>query len=581
METSQGGTGVIRFGTFEVDPSSGELRKRGIRIRLPEQSFKILLMLLMHPGALVTREELRRKLWPDGTFVDFDHGLNAAINRLRVALDDSAGNPRFVETLAHRGYRFIGSAEGPSKGFPGTRLAVLPFDNLSGDVGQEYFSDGMTEELITQLGRLEPRRLAVIARPSAMRYKGTNKRIDEIGGELSVDFILAGSVRRTGERVRITAQLVQVRDQTQLWAESYDRTLSDILDLQSEVAKAIAREIKFALSPGAQARLTTHREVDPEAYEAYLKGRHYWNKRTEEGLKKAAEYFRQAIEKNPRYALAYSGLADSYTLLGDAGYGCLPPREAARGAKPAAIKALEIDDTLAEAHTSLGSVKEQFEWDWEGAEREYKRALELHPGSAIAHHWYAYLLAQTGRLEEAAAEIGSARELDPLSLIINTDLGWVHYLARRYGQAIEQLLKTLELDSSFIRAHYLLGRSYLEKAMYRESIGNLQRAADLSGRNPVYVAGLGCAYAASGKRDEAAHILNELKETSERRYVPCYDIAIVHVTLGQKDDALVWLEKAFEEGSDFKDELGAGPALDPLRSDPRFQDLLRRVGLPQ
>ena len=586
---------VLRFGVFEVNLESGELRKSGARIRLQEQPFKILTALLEHPGEVVTREELRRRIWPEESFGDFDHAVNVAVGKLRIALNDPADFPRLIETLPRRGYRFIGptsttaiAAEKPGRNTPeepqnsGKKvvLVVLPFDNLSGDPEQEYFSDGMTEEMIAQLGRLQPGYLSVIARPSSMHYKGTAKRIDEIGRELRVNYILAGSVRRVGDRVRITAQLAQVHDQTQIWAESYDRSLPDILGLQSEVAQAIASEIKVALKPREQARLSGLHPIDPEAYEAYLKGRYYWNKRTEEALLKSAEYFRQAIEKNPTFALAYTGLADSQILLGDTGYGILPPCEARLEARTAALKALEIDDTLAEAHTSLAAVKEQFEWDWEGAESEFKRAIELQTGYTNAHHWYAYLLAQLGRLDEAATEIRRARELDPLSLIINADLGWVFYLARHYDKAVEQLRKSLELDQDFVRAHYLLGRTYLEKTMYDQATQEFLAATNLSERNPVYLAGLGCAYAASGKTEEAIHILYELEERSKGRYVPPYDIALIHVSLGRKENAFTWLEKAFEEGSDFKDELKVGPILDPLHTDSRFQDLLRRMNLP-
>jgi TolB-like protein/Flp pilus assembly protein TadD len=587
---------VLRFGVFEVDLGSGELRKSGSRIRLQEQPFRILTALLEHPGEVVTREELRRRIWPEESFGDFDHAVNVAVGKLRTALNDSAEVPRLIETLPRRGYRYIGPTNVPmmaAEQLPSNTpeesqhrekkvvLVVLPFDNLSGNPEQEYFSDGMTEEMIAQLGRVQPGQLSVIARPSSMHYKGTGKRIDEIGRELRVNYILAGSVRRVGDRVRITAQLAQVHDQTQIWAESYDRSLPDILRLQSEVAQAIASEIKLALRPREQARLLGLHPIDPDAYETYLKGRYYWNKRTEEALLKSAEYFRQAIEKNPTFALAYTGLADSQILLGDAGYGVLPPYEARVEARTAALKALEIDDTLAEAHTSLASVKEQFERDWEGAEREFKRAIELQPGYTNAHHWYAYLLAQLGRLDEAAMEIRRARELDPLSLIINADLGWVSYLARQYDKAVEQLRKTLELDQDFVRAHYLLGRTYLEKTMYDQATLEFLAATSLSERSPVYLAGLGCAYAASGKRHEAIHILNELEERSKGRYVPPYDIALIHISLGQKENAFTWLEKAFEEGSDFKDELGVGPILDPLHTDPRYRDLLRRMNLPE
>jgi TolB-like protein/Flp pilus assembly protein TadD len=585
---------IVRFGIFEVDLDCGELRKSGLKIRLQEQPFKILAALLEHPGELVTREALRRRIWPEESFGDFDHALNVAVAKLRTALNDSAEAPRLIETLPRRGYRFIGPAGRvlPVAAINGFRheskiqesdkivLVVLPFDNLSGDAEQEYFSDGMTEEMIAQLGRVKPEQLSVIARPTSMHYKGTSKRIDEIGSELKVDYILAGSVRLLGERVRITAQLARVRDQTQMWTESYDKQLPDILQLQSEVAQAIAIEIKLALKPRGPAPAAKLHIIAPEAYEAYLKGRYYWNKRTEKALLRSAEYFQQAIVSEPKFALAYTGLADSKILLGDTGYGVLPPREAMPAAKAAALKALEIDDTLAEAHVSLASVMEQFEWDWKGAEKEFKRAFELQPGYTNGHHWYAYLLAQLGRFGEAAFEIGCARELDPLSLIINADLGWVFYLARQYDRAEEQLRVTLELDQNFVRAHFLLGRTYLEMRRYDQAILEFQLASSLSERNPVYVAGLACGFAASGKRDEANRILKELEKKSAERYVPRYDIALIHVSLGQGEEAFALLEKAFEERSDFKDELGVGPILDPLRSDQRFKSLVGRMNFP-
>lgn len=572
---------ILRFGDFEVDLRAGQLRRNGARVRLQDQPFQVLAVLLEHAGEVVSREELRQRLWPSDTFVDFDNNLNTAINKIREAFGDSAEKPHFVETLLRRGYRFIASAEDSRCNSPRIMLAVLPFQNLSGDPQQEYFSDGMTEEMIAQLGRLHPNQLAVIARPTAMQYKDTTKRIDEIGRELGVEYILAGSVRRGGDRVRITAELAQVRNQTQLWADSYDRDFSDILAVQKDVAQSFAREIRLTLTPWEQARLTSPEQVDPESYEDYLKGRYYWNKRTEVALQKAAGYFRQSIEKSPGYAPAYAGLADSLIMLGEDGYGILPPHEVKAEAKGAALKALEIDGTLAEGHTSLGSVKEQFDWDWVGSEIEFKRAIELQPGYALAHHWYAYILAQLNRLEEARGEITRARELDPLSLIINADFGWVLYLARRYDQAVKQLWRTLELDPGFARANYLLGQCYLEQASYDKAVVQLRKAAELSQYSPVYFAGLGCAYAKSGKRSKATQVLRELKETSKRRYVPAYDIALMYIALGNKDDALAWLEKAFEEGSDFRCELSAGPMLDPMRSDPHFQHLLRRMNLPE
>jgi TolB-like protein/DNA-binding winged helix-turn-helix (wHTH) protein/Tfp pilus assembly protein PilF len=621
---------MVRFGVYEVDLRAGELRKSGVKIKLQEQPFQILALLLERPGEVVTREEIQKKLWPADTFVDFEHSLNAAVKRLREALGDSADNPRFIETLPRRGYRFIYPVEGrPStalgiKGQAGldgrrigrrawlaalgllalaavvvglnvgglrerllgeagrgqiTSIAVLPLENLSGDPEQDYFVDGMTETLITELSKIGA--LTVISRQSVMQFKGTDKPLPEIARELNVDAVVVGSALHIGERVRITVQLIEAASDRNLWAENYDRELRDILALHSDVARAIASEIRIMLTPEEEARLARTRPVNPEAYEAYLKGRYFWNKRTEEGFKKAIGHFERAIASDPTYALAYSGVADSYILLGGADYGALPPHEAIPKARSAALKALGIDSTIAEAHASMGGIKEQFEWDWNGSEREYKRALELNPSYATAHHWYAFLLMQVGQLEEALAEMKRAKELDPLSLIINADLGWALYLARQYDDAISQLRSTLELDSKFVRARFLLGRVYTAEGMYEKAIPEFQKAVDLSGNSPVYVAGLGYGYAAAGKKSKAIELLNELAERAKQEYVAPYDVALVYVGLDQVDQAFIWLEKAYEVHSDFKDELKLVPILDPLRDDPRFQDLLRRMNFPE
>jgi TolB-like protein/DNA-binding winged helix-turn-helix (wHTH) protein/Tfp pilus assembly protein PilF len=621
---------MVRFGVYEVDLRAGELRKSGVKIKLQEQPFQILALLLGRPGEVVTREEIQKQLWPADTFVDFEHSLNAAVKRLREALGDSADNPRFVETLPRRGYRFIYPVEGrPStalgikgqagldgrrigrrawlaalgllalvavlvglnvgglrerllgRAAPGqiTSIAVLPLANLSGDPEQDYFVDGMTETLITELSKI--RALTVISRQSVMQFKGTDKPLPEIARELNVDAVVQGSALHIGERVRITVQLIEAASDRNLWAENYDRELRDILALHSDVARAIASEIRIMLTPEEEARLARTRPVNPEAYEAYLKGRYFWNKRTEEGFKKAIGHFERAIASDPTYALAYSGVADSYILLGGADYGALPPHEAIPKARSAALKALGIDSTIAEAHASMGGIKEQFEWDWNGSEREYKRALELNPSYATAHHWYAFLLMQVGQLEEALAEMKRAKELDPLSLIINADLGWAFYLARQYDDAISQLRSTLELDSKFVRARFLLGRVYTAEGMYEKAIPEFQKAVDLSGNSPVYVAGLGYGYAAAGKKSKAIELLNELAERAKQEYVAPYDVALVYVGLDQVDQAFIWLEKAYEVHSDFKDELKLVPILDPLRDDPRFQDLLRRMNFPE
>jgi tetratricopeptide (TPR) repeat protein len=387
-----------------------------------------------------------------------------------------------------------------------------------------------------------------------------------------------GSVQRSGDRVRVTAQLIGAPADTHLWAESYDRDLRDILVLQDDVARAISNQIKVKLTPQEQVRLASARPVNPEAHEAYLKGRYYWNKRTEEGFRKAIEYFSEATEKDHNYALAHAGLADSYILLGT--YGVLPPKEAYAKAREAATKALELDDTLGEAHNALATVKSDYDWDWPGAEREFRRAIELNPGYATAHQWYGELLSNLGRHEEALAEIKRAQQLDPLSLIINAVSGRNLLFAGRDDLAIEQLRKTLEMDPHFAQAHFFLGWAYVRKGTFAEAIAEFQRAATLSPDITAYKGGLAHAYARAGKSAEARKLLSELKEESKRTYVSWYDFAAIYAGLGEKDQAFTCLERAYEQHVDRLVEAKGDPLFDPLHSDPRFQDLMRRIGLP-
>jgi TolB-like protein/Tfp pilus assembly protein PilF len=456
-------------------------------------------------------------------------------------------------------YRPLNPPGAPSSDPAGGKimLAVLPFDNLSADPEQEYFSDGMTEEMIAHLGRLQPDRLGVIARTSAMHYKGIDKRVDEIGRELGVDYILEGSVRRAAERVRITAQLIQVSDQTNLWAESYERELANVFAVQNDVAERAVR-------------------VNPEAREAYLKGRYYWNKRSEEGLKRGLMYFQQAIEIDPTYAPAYAAVADSYGVLANNGF--LPPEKGYPKARVAALRALEIDDTLAEAHTSLASVISGYDWDWSGGEKEYKRALALNPGYATAHHWYALFLSWQGRHDEAIRETEQARRLDPLSPRINENVGEMFYLARRYDQAISALRKALDLFPDDMQAHIDLGKTYLQKGLYEQAVAEFNSITDA--HTPFRLMSLACAHAMAGRRDEAREALDELREQSRQRYTSPGDFAVVYAALGEREQAFLWLEKAFDERDSWMPYLKVEPLFDPLRSDPRFQDLQRRVGLP-
>ncbi len=456
-------------------------------------------------------------------------------------------------------------------------VAVLPFVNASADPNTEYLSDGITESLINTLSQLP--KLRVTARSTAFRYKGREVDPQKVGRELNVRAVLTGKVTQRGDTLTIQADLVDVARGSQLWGERYSRKIADLLPVQEEIAREISAKLRLRLSGEEEKRLARRYTEDTEAYQLYLKGRYFWNKRTEDALNKAVEYFEQAIERDPNYAVAYAGLADSYCLIGL--WGPTSPREAFPRAKAAALKAVEIDGTLAEAHTSLGFVGLHLDWDWARVESEFKRAIDINPNYATAHHWYAHYLMCMGRLDEALSEMKKAQSLDPLSLVINTELGFPLYFARRYDEAIEQYRKALEMDPNFYRAHWLLGLAYQQKGMSEQAIDELQKAIALSGRTPTTVAGLGYVYARAGKRDQARKVLSQLAELSKRRYVPSLEVAVVYSALAEKDRAIAWLEKGYEEHAGWMPRLKVDPRLDDLRSDPRFQDLVRRVGLPQ
>lgn len=629
MESGKQQSRVFRFGAFELDVPAVELRKHGIRIKLQQQPFEILLMLLGRPGKLVTREELQRKLWPADTFVDFEHGLGSAINRLREALGDSTDRARYIETVPRRGYKFIAPIETddsfagapatvarqPAKttkatqsyslavafgaaavvvlvlalAWPSLRgrvgtmsadriesLAVLPLDNLSRDSEQEYFADGMTDQLITDLAQISS--IRVISRTSAMQYKNSRKPLNQIARELNVAAVVEGTVLHSGNRVRITAQLIQVRNEKHLWARSYEGDLRDILTLQDHVARDIAAEIKAKLTAGVQGRLSVAHAVDPEVYEDYLKGRYFWNKRTPEGVSRGIDYFQKAITKDPHYALAYAGLADSYLVL--AGYRVASPNEVLPLAKSAAQKALEIDDSLAEAHTPLAVLRIEYDLDLPGAEKEFQRAIELNPNYATAHQWYGEeVLGAMGRFSEALAEMKRAEELDPLSLAIKTMHGYVLYLARDNDQAAAQLRNTLELDKNFAVAHMFLGRVLVQKRMFTEAISEFHIAEHLSHEEPFYRAWLAYGYAVSGQPDKARDLLNELKRLPKNKYVPPLDMAVIYAVLGERGQALGWLQRAQEERAAYFPAINVDPVFDGLRSDAGFQNLVHRIGL--
>jgi TolB-like protein/DNA-binding winged helix-turn-helix (wHTH) protein/Tfp pilus assembly protein PilF len=648
---------LLRFGVYEVDLRSSELRKQGRKIRLQEQPCRVLGILLEQHGQVVTREELRKRLWSQDTFVDFDHSLNSAIMRLREALSDSSENPRFIETLPRHGYRFIASVEEVAAAEPASEpigagvtvaesvghtpngrelvasganategrrsirqiafrrlvviwssvglaalavmaitvryvhtapkpiappgqiksVVVLPFENLSGDNEQQYFTDGMTDELIAHLAKI--RSLRVISRTSAMGYKGTHKTLSEIARDLNVDAVIEGTVLRSGNRVRITAELVQVATDRHLWAETYESQLGDVLTLQNQVASAIVNETRISITPEEEQQLAAARPVSTAGYEDYLKGRYYWNKRSEEGLTKAIDYFRLATEKDPKNALAFAGLADCYSIIGSAIVGTVPSKTVASKAREAAQQALALDERLAEAQTSLATVRFNYEWDWPAAQTGFRRSIDLNPSYATAYQRYSLYLMALGHTEDSLAQMNRARELDPLSISMNFSLGWRLYLARQYDQAIEQLRNTLDMDPNFALPRMVLGQSYTQKGSYQQAISELQKAARISHDAPPILGSLGHAYAVAGKKSEAEAVLAELMEQSKKQYVSPFYVAIVYAGLRENEKAIDWLEKAYDDRSNAVIFLKVDPDVDGLRSNPRFQALVHRLAL--
>ncbi len=623
---------VLRFANFEVDVRAGELRKGGAKLRLQGQPIQVLATLLDHPGELVTREELRAQIWPAETFVDFDHGLHNAISRIREVLGDSADNPRFIETLPRRGYRFKGSVEEvapkdmPAPGpvevkaseaipvvvprkhrsfmIPGMALvvaaavalglslwvsrraaevpvvrsiAVLPLANFSGDPAQEYFVDGMTDELITDLAKVGA--LRVISRTSVMRYKGTSKGLPEIARELNVDGIIEGSVTRSGQRVRITAQLLYGPTDKHLWAETYERDLGDVLSMQSEVARAIAQQVRVQVTPQQKASLGTPRPVNPEAYDDYLKGRYYLTSEftMAQPLNQAKTYFEQAVQKDPSFAPAYSGLADSYAYL--AFFRQMPSERAYRLASDAIQRALALDDSIGEAHDTQAVLNWRYKWDWGATERELNAAIALAPSYSCAHEDRAEYLAFRGRRAEARAEMEKVRELDPSIASVMTESG-LDYLLRDFEGLIQASRKGIALNPNEWLEHFYLGIGYEGTGKQMEAIQEYEKAVELSGGDQDATAALAAAYAAVGRKAEAKNILRDLEQKTGTNYVSPYILATVHAALGEKDRAFSLLENAYQEKSlDISWHLKADLRLDCLRSDPRYQSLLRRTGL--
>jgi len=565
---------AVKFGVFEADLAARELRKNGIKIRLQEQPFQVLALLLENRGEVMTREELRQKLWPADTFVDFDNGLNTAINKIREALCDSAESPRYVETLPRRGYRFIGQSEQPSGKI--RSLVVLPLENLSRDPEQEYFADGLTEALITSLAKISA--LRVVSRTTAMQYKGARKTVPEIVRELGVDAIVEGTVQRFGERACVSAQLVQASTDTHLWAESYERDLRDMMALQAEVAQAIAREIQVKVTPEEQAQLRRARRVDAVAYELYLRGRYHWNKRDLEGLTKGSEYFQEAVDRDPTYAAAYAGLADSASRMGfwtDAA----PEEGCARG-KVAALKAIELDNNLGEAYTALSYASLHYDFNIRSAEEAAQRAIQLDPDNPTALQMRAVCLAAKGQAEDAVAEILCALRLEPLTIHFHWNAGIFRYFARQYDEAIALCHKALELDPKYAPLHWTLALSLVQKRMYTEAVDESEEAVQISRRAPFFLGTLGHIYGAVGRREDALKVISELVDLSKQRHVSPYWTGMIYATLGENDEAFLWLERALHEHAPWMAYL-KGPAwFDNLRSDPRYYTLLQRMNIP-
>jgi TolB-like protein/Tfp pilus assembly protein PilF len=574
MKQFPGELQTIRFGAFELDLGAGELRKQGVRVRLQEQPFRILQMLVDSPGRLVTREALRAALWPSNSYVDFDQGLNRSINKLRETLGDSAENPIFIETLAKRGYRFIGALGTEARQI--RSLLVLPLENLSRDPEQEYFADGLTEALITYLAKVSA--LRVISRTTAMVYKGVRKPLPEIARELNVEGIVEGTVARSEGRVRISAQLVHAPSDTHLWAEIYDRDLRDIMALQTEVATAIAREVQVKLTPHERLQLANPRRVEPEVYEAYLKGRYHWNKRTLAGMSKGAEYFQQAIDKDARYGAAYAGLADSAARLGWWGY--VSPHEGCARAVAVARKGLIIDDTLAEAHAALCFALLHHDYAFRIAEEEGRRAVALDPNSALAAQALSCCLITTARFEEGINEAIRAAQLEPLSPILQWTAGGLLYHARQYDRALAYCRKSLELVPNFPAAIIAMAWILVKTSSTDEGIIQLEAAVQETGGNCNFLGTLGYCYAQRRKPEEARKILSRLDEAAKQRYIPTLWPAVIHGSLGDMDEAFRLLETAHREHVPWIAYIKVAPFCDALRTDSRFGALLQRMNFP-
>jgi TolB-like protein/Flp pilus assembly protein TadD len=566
-----------QFGRYRLQSPTGLLYRDTEMAALPPKAAQVLLVLVENAGEVVTKADLLKTAWKDA--IVEEGSLTRTISILRKALGAGSDGRDSIATISKRGYRFtipVRVAEKPSRAAgEKVMLAVLPFENLSPDPGQEYFSDGLTEEMITQLSRLNPDRLSVIARTSAMMFKGTKKRIAEIGNALAVQYVLEGSVRRSDKQLRISAQLIRVDDETHVWARNFERSHGDVLKIQGEVARSIAAEIQIKLTPHSEQTLMQVAEISPEAHEAYLRGRHSWNKRTEAGMRKSIVHYEEAIHLDAEYAMAHAGIADSYVML--ACRGMVPAKETFRKAKTAARKAIDLDGSLGAAHASLAHVR-LHDWDWEGLEKDFRRAIELDPSHAIAYYWFGEFLMSMGRPAEAIAVTEEAHRMDPLSPVIGSSLAMILYLSRRYDRALELAERVREIHPEHFLPHLRMGLILVQKHAHQRAIAELTAAVALANRSTETLAALAGAFAAAGSSRQAKELLSRLERLQGQQYVLPYNIAKIHAAMRNKTKAFDWLDKAYDEGNPDLIELNSEPIFDGIRRDPRFLDLERRVG---
>jgi TolB-like protein len=575
---------VVRFGVFEFHLKSGELLKQGRRVRLTGQPAQILAFLLRRPAELVTREELRQALWPADTHVNFDQSLNAAMKRLRQALGDSPEKPLFIETMARRGYRFIAPASAPGQlSLPSTgpvqavhSIAVLPFENATADPDADYLVDGLTEAIINALSRLPA--LRVLARSTVFRYGGKLVDCRALGRKLGVGAVLLGRVSQRGDQLMIGAELVEVESGWLIWGEQFRRELADVHLIEAELSAKISEKLRSELAGKANASAPVGRRTQStEAYQDYLKGRYHWNRMSAEGLQKSVEYFQHALQKDPGFALAHAGLADSYCLLGF--FDLVPPAEAMPKAKASAMRAVEIDGDLAEAYASLASILKVYDHDWPAAEQRYQQALQLNPNYVHGYRGYAALLAAIGRFPESVLQIRHAQELDPLSVVVSMEMAWNFFIAREYDHAIEQALRVTHFDPEFPSANYILGLACEQKGKFGEARAALERSLAGAPGHAAGAASLGHLFGITGQMEEGLRMLDQLNRLASGRYVAPFWHSILYAGLGDVDTAIGHLERSYAQRDVWLVWLNTEPRLDSLRPDPRFQQLLRRVGL--